>query len=170
MLREGQGAPVTAVALSVIGVHQHPPEDESGMGHLMTEARERGVARLHGTVGLITVLVLEERAEVQLMMLKGIKGTKGIEVPLKIMVTTAVLAPSEGRTGVLLTMTMITMGLLEAVNQLKGAVRFTLVLVFCKPGVLAESFIFRVLILNICYIQGLSSIQICSVSIFASTL
>lgn len=121
-MKENQGAPVTAGALSVTGVHRHPPEAGSEMEHLMREAHKRGVAHRHGgTVDLIIVLVLlEERAEVQLMMLKEISGIKSIEALLKKTATAVVLAhPSEERTGVpLMTMT-ITMVLLEAVNQLK---------------------------------------------------
>jgi uncharacterized membrane protein YhfC len=119
-MKEDQEAPVTAGALSVTGVHRHPLEAGSEMEHLMREAHKRGVAHHHGTVDLIIVLVLlEERAEVQLMMLKEIRGIKGIEALLKKMATAVVLAPSEERTGVLLMTMTITMVLLEAVNQLK---------------------------------------------------
>lgn len=120
-MKEDQGAPVTVGALSVTGVHRHHPEAGSEVECLTREAHKRGVAHRHVTVDLIIVLVLlEERAEVQLMMLKEIRGIiKGIEALQKKMATAVVLAPSEERTGVLLTMMTIIMVLLEAVNQLK---------------------------------------------------
>lgn len=69
-LREDQGAHVTAEALSSPGVHLLHPKEGSVTPHLTREALKRGVALLLGTVGQITVLVPDERAEAPLMVPK----------------------------------------------------------------------------------------------------
>lgn len=62
VLKEDQGAHMTAGALSSRGVHLHHPRVGNATPHLMREAHRRGVAHLLVTVDRTIVLVPKERA------------------------------------------------------------------------------------------------------------
>lgn len=124
-LREDQEARMTAVALNDTGVHHHHLKVGSGVLHPMKGAHEREAARRQGMagrpMGLTTVGVPGERAEVPLMMLmEKAPGVGAIGVLLKKMAAVAALVLSIGTTEAPLMMTT-TMVLQEAVSQLKSS-------------------------------------------------
>lgn len=123
-LREDQGAPATAEALSGTGVLHRHLKGESVALHPMRGAHKREVAHPQGIAGSpmgpITVGVPGERAEVLLMMLMGRVPVIGVIGALvKKMATVAALVLSVGMTGALLMMMKI-MVLQEAASRTKS--------------------------------------------------
>lgn len=128
VLREDQGAPGIAGALSGAGIHHHHQKGGSAVQHQMKEAHKSKVAHPQGTEGRpmdqSTVAVREEKVEALLMMLMGrrIGVTEALLKKMGVAGAAAAAVASvqfRGMTGAQL-MTMIIMALQEEANRTRS--------------------------------------------------